>query len=52
MVHLAPVSVLLLFSSTDIGREAGGLEPGTSVWEEQMKGVLTARPGSEGTPGV
>lgn len=52
MGHLASDLVLLLFSSTDIGREAGGLEPDTSVGKGQVMGVPTVRPGAEGTPGV
>ena len=52
MGHLASVLVLLLFSSTDVGREAGGLELGTSVGKEQGMGVLTVRPGAEAAPGI
>lgn len=32
--HLASVLVLLLFSSIDIGREPGSLEPSTSVGKD------------------
>lgn len=39
---------LLLFSSTDIGREAGGLEPGTSVGKRHVMVVPVVRPGGEG----
>lgn len=41
--------VLLLFSRAFIGRETGGLEPGTSVREMQVMGV---RLEAEGPPGI
>ena len=50
--RLASALVLLLLSSTDIGREAGGLEPRTSTGKGQVVGVQTVRPGAAGAPGI